>query len=323
MKFCWLRHGNVFDPTHADTPAWMAEYAQCPTPFTIDKNTVRVFFATRPARDTSGYYVSHPAFLDLDRNDLTRVKYLSTTPVLELGAPGMFDEFGIMPSSVVKSGNLVYLYYTGWTRMETVPYTTAIGVAVSKDGGTHFSRIGPGPVLNINLHEPYMVNSPIVRVINGLWHMWYVSGLRWIETNQGPEIVLRQAHAISMDGLNWKQRQTEIMPQTLGDDECQDLLCPIRIGALWHAFFACRHARGFRDDPLRGYRLAHAVSDDLVNWRRIEPVDTDLRQSKSDWDHQSTSSTQFLESDGRYWMFYCGNSMGRQGFGIAELLVTP
>ncbi|MDP2822986.1 MAG: hypothetical protein Q8O52_09950 [Sulfuritalea sp.] len=315
--FHWTRRGNIFDPTALRPRPWMMEYAQCPTPFLLDADTVRVIVSTRPERGADGLHVSRPGYVDLSRKDLATILAISPKPLLELGAPGSFDEFGIMPSAYVNNGETAYLYYTGWTRMASVPYTTAIGVAISRDGGRSFAKLGPGPLLGLSLDEPYMVNSPIVRVIDGSWHMWYVAGKRWIETAEGAEIVLRLSHATSSDGLAWQRSQQTVMPAVL-DDECQDLLCPIAIGGRWHAFFAYRNAVGFRTDPGRGYRIGHATSDDLRTWDRDNSA-VGLMLSESGWDSRMMCSTQFLELDGRRLMFYCGNDFGRGGFGIAEL----
>lgn len=320
-SFSWSRLGKIFDPRAVRPHPWMAEYAQCPTPFLLDAETVRVYFATRPARDDEGMYVSRPGWVDLSRRDLRQIKGISPQPALDLGRTGTFDEFGVMPSAVLRVGDAVYMYYTGWTRLASVPYTTAIGVAVSHDGGATFERIGPGPVLNVTLDEPYLVNSPVVRILGDVWHMWYVSGCRWVEGDAGPEIVFRHAHATSADGLSWQARETGIMPTVLGDDECHDLLCPIEIDGQWHAFFAYRHATGFRTDRGRGYRLGHATSDDLRSWRRSDDLAA-FHPPADAWDSEMVCSSQMLEIDGRRWMFYCGNDIGREGFGAAELLVT-
>lgn len=318
--FHWTRHGNIFDPTALRPHPWMMEYAQCPTPFLLDPETVRVIVSTRPERGTDGLYVSHPGYVDLSRKDFATILDISPQPLLELGPPGAFDEFGIMPSAFVRSGDNAYLYYTGWTRMESVPYTTAIGIAISRDGGRSFAKLGPGPLLGLSLDEPYMVNSPIVRVVDGTWHMWYVAGKRWIETAEGSEIVLRLSHATSADGLAWQRSGQAVIPAVL-DDECQDLLCPVQIGDRWHSFFAYRDAVGFRTVPGRGYRIGHASSVDLVTWKRDDSV-AGLPLSASGWDSLMMCSTQFLELDGRRLMFYCGNDFGRGGFGIAELVIA-
>ena len=67
--------------------------------------------------------------------------------VIEPGGLGCFDEHGIFPMSVVRHGGELLGYTTGWSRRASVSVETAIGLAVSRDGGRTFARTGPGPVL--------------------------------------------------------------------------------------------------------------------------------------------------------------------------------
>lgn len=319
MIYEWRRYGKIFDPTTMGNETWMTTHAQCPTPLILDAATLRVFFATRPMKEASGLSTSRPGYVDFDLKNLTSIRKVSSNPVLELGGRGTFDEFGVMPSCTVKHDGKVYLYYTGWTRMGSVPYTTAIGVAESVDGGNTFRRLGAGPLLGQSLNQPILVNSPIVKIIGDVWHMWYVSGTRWIHTDGNFEIEFRHAHATSSDGLNWKFRKSNITPSVL-ENECQDQLCPIKIGDRWHTFFSVRNALGFRKEKDKSYRLAHATSHDLLHWDRGSD-DACLGRPETGWDSEMICSTHLLELDGRIFMFYCGNDFGRQGFGLAELLV--
>lgn len=295
----------------------MQEYAQCPTPFARDAATLRVYFATRPPRGTDLQYVAHPGYVDLARDDLTRVTKIADTPLLPLGGPGAFDEFGIMPSAVVRHGDTVHLYYTGWSRMASVPYTTAIGLAISRDGGETFEKCGEGPLLGLTLNEPYLVNSPTVRIVDGVWHLWYMTGLGWLPNDGSPEAVFRIAHATSRDGIDWQRDGRTIIPPH-HEDECQDLFQPFFLDGRWHAVFAWRRALGFRTDPAAMYRLGYAWSDDLVHWMR-DDAQAGLTVSADGWDAQMLCSTQAIELDGCIFLFYCGNTFGREGFGIAEL----
>lgn len=314
----WRRLGRVFDPATDGAGPWMREFAQCPTPFLLDERTLRVYISCRPQRGADAQYVSHPGYVDLDRRDPTRVLGVSPQPLLPLGGLGCFDEFGVMPCSVVRSGDRVLMYYTGWTRMASVPYTVGIGVAVSHDGGTRFERLGEGPLLGLTLHEPYLVNSPAVQVVDGAWHMWYLSGTGWLQTGDRPEPLFHLVHASSDDGLRWRRDGQPVLPS--GDPlECQDIFLPFRHQGRWHAVFAHRRALGFRTDPGSMYRLGHAVSDDLAHWTRDDGL-AGFAASGQGWDSQMVCSTQVLRVDGRVLMFYCGDEIGRWGFGIAELL---
>jgi hypothetical protein len=71
----------------------------------------------------------------LNRYDLLKKKHVAEQPVLNLGGPGEFDEFGTYPLSVIWNGADVRAYYAGWTRCVSVPFNVAIGCATSTDGG--------------------------------------------------------------------------------------------------------------------------------------------------------------------------------------------
>jgi hypothetical protein len=295
----------------------MREFAQCPTPFVLDDCTIRVYISCRPLRGSDAQYVSHPGFVDLDRADLTKLKRVSQIPLLSLGRLGAFDEFGIMPCSVVRTGDRVLMYYTGWTRMASVPYTVGIGVAQSLDGGETFQRIGEGPALGLTLHEPYLVNSPAVKIIDGVWHMWYLTGTGWLRSQDRAEPTFHIVHATSSDGIKWRRNARPVL-NAHAPQECQDIFLPFYHHSRWHAVFAYRNALGFRTDPDSMYRLGYAHSVDLESWVRDDHAACFVL-SDNGWDSQMVCSTQVLEVDGRLLMFYCGNEIGRWGFGIAEL----
>lgn len=313
----WKKLGKVFDPTRNKPHPWMQEYAQCPTPFVLDDKRLRVYFACRPQRGEDMQYVSHPGYVDLARDDLTRIVGVSAAPLLPLGDLGAFDEFGIMPSSVVRHRDLVYLYYTGWTRMSSVPYTVDIGMAISRDGGETFEKTTPGPIFGLTLNEPYLVNSPLVRIVGGQWHMWYMTGRKWLIHEGRPESVFQIAHATSQDGIVWERNGIPIVP-TLSEDECQDIFSPFFLDGKWNAVFAYRKPAGFRTDPACAYRFGYAWSDNIVTWKR-DDAQAGIDVSESGWDSQMVCSSQTIELDGRILLFYCGNGFGREGFGIAEL----
>src|SRR4051794_13405213 len=149
----------------------MREFAQAPSSVLLD-DVIRVYFSCRPEPDASGQYVSYSSFVDLDREDPTRVVRVADQPILPLGATGAFDEFGTYPVSVVRDDSRFVAYYGGWTRCESVPFDVAIGCAMSTDGGETFERVGGGPVLGHSLEEPFIVGGPKIRLFDGRWHLF-------------------------------------------------------------------------------------------------------------------------------------------------------
>jgi hypothetical protein len=313
----WKKLGKVFDPTKLDSGIWMREYAQYPTPFILNDNVLRVYFATRPSKDSDLMYASYPAYVDLNRHNLLEVINIAKQPLLPLGGTGSFDEFGIIPGSILRASNLVYMYYAGWTLMSSVPHIVNIGLAISRDGGTKFEKVAEGPVLGLTFKEPYFANSPTVKIIDFVWHMWYQTGLKWLPNDGQPESVYQIAHATSLDGIKWERNGKLIVP-AMHKFECQDIFMPVHRDGRWHAVFGYHMPLGLGADQV-SISLGHAWSSDMLTWQR-DDAKIGFFPGGSDWDSEMQFSSQLFELDGRFLLIYCGNQFGREGFGIAEWL---
>src|SRR5690349_9416559 len=134
----WRKQGRIFDPVEHRLPAGCVEFAQSPQALVFD-DFVRIYFSTRSVDPANGKYLSHVAFVDL-RKDLRTVIRVAPQEVLPLGGLGCFDEHGIFPLNVLRHGDAVYGYTTGWNRRVSVSVDTAIGLAISRDGGVSFQR---------------------------------------------------------------------------------------------------------------------------------------------------------------------------------------
>jgi hypothetical protein len=166
----WRKLGKVFDPTKVELPRGCVQFAQSPNAL-VFADFVRVYFSTRSVEASTGKYLSHVAFVDMDKS-LRDVVRVSEDVVLPLGELGCFDEHGIFPMSVVRHDGQVYGYTCGWSRRTSVSVETAIGLAISRDDGVTFERVGNGPVLGASLREPFLVGDGFVRVISGVFHKW-------------------------------------------------------------------------------------------------------------------------------------------------------
>ena len=114
------------------------------------------------------------------------IEDVETSPVLDLGSLGTFDDRGVTMSAIVSAQGRQYLYYTGWMLGVTVPFYLAAGLAISDDGGATFDRLSQAPLLERNESDPFLTASPFVMIDNGLWRMWYVSGSTWALVNGTP-----------------------------------------------------------------------------------------------------------------------------------------
>jgi hypothetical protein len=313
----WKKLGHIFDPTKYKLINGCIEFAQSPQTLVLD-DLVRIYFSTRQKDDINGKYLSHIAFIDMNK-DLSQVLGVSTKNVIELGGLGSFDEHGIFPINVVKDVDKILAYTCGWSRRVSVSVETSVGLAISYNNGLTFEKVGDGPVLSSSLHEPFLVGDAFVCKFNGSWHMWYIFGTNWIDNpTEETARVYKIGHAISMDGVSWTKEGRQIISDTLNEDECQALPTVIFADNKYHMFFCYREATGFRKVKERGYRIGYAYSTDLVNWNR-DDANCGINVSEHGWDSDMMCYPHVFRVDDKIYMLYNGNEFGRFGFGLAIL----
>ncbi|TXI86934.1 MAG: glycosylase [Crocinitomicaceae bacterium] len=315
MVFKWKKLGRVFDPTEITDVPYMQEFAQAPS-VVIHDDFVRVYFSCRPPIDTNGQYVSYSAFVDLERNDLLKIKRFADKPILPLGEVGTFDEFGIYPVSVLKEDDRYLAYYAGWTRCISVPFNVAIGVATSNDG-EHFSKLGSGPVLSYTMNEPFVISGPKIRKFNNQYFLFYIAGNEWINDNGRVEPIYKIRMAKSNDGINWMKQDTNLIENILGAEEAQASPDVFYKDGTYHMFFCYRGGRDYRNSK-NGYLIGYASSKDLINWFRHDSK-VGITVSEKGWDSEMVSYPHVFELDGEIYMMYLGNQVGKYGFGLAQL----
>jgi len=313
----WRKLGKLFDPTEHKLPNRCVEFAQSPQTLLL-ADRLRVYFSTRE-RDSAGKYLSHVAYADFSR-DLSQFLGVSDHTVLPLGGLGSFDEHGIFPINVLKDGDRVLAYTTGWNRKVSVSADASIGLAVSHDEGHTFQRYGTGPLLTASLNEPFLVADAFVQRYGDTYHMWYIYGTKWqkFSESEPPDRVYKIAHATSPDGIHWQRDGRLIIRDRLNAEECQALPTVICLNGVYHMYFCYRQAYGFRTDSSRGYRIGYAYSTDLQNWVR-EDNQAGLDVSDNGWDSKMQCYPHIFECDGKVYILYNGNEFGRHGFGAATL----
>lgn len=312
----WKKIGKIFDPREHRLPNNCVEYAQSPQTL-IFHNFVRIYFSTRE-RDKTGKYLSHVAYVDMDRR--FRIINVSKKTVIPLGEKGCFDEHGIFPFHIFKGKDKIFGYIGGWSRRISVPIETSIGVSESKDDGLTFTRTGNGPILTSSLHEPFLVGDPFVQYYSGVFHLWYIYGTKWIDypKDKEPQRVYKIGHAVSKNGITWEKEGRQIIPDVIGPLECQALPSVIKQKKMYHMIFCFRYATDFRKSKNRSYRLGYAHSTNLNNWTR-DDLRAGITVSKDGWDSDMRCYPHLFRWNGNAYLLYNGNEFGRFGFGLAVL----
>jgi predicted GH43/DUF377 family glycosyl hydrolase len=296
----WTKQGKIFGPPGV--------HAQGPTALSRD-GFLRIYFATRPQPN-----VSVPIYIDVDPDDPKKILATHNAPLLDLGGPGSFDEFGIIPADVIEHGDEVWLYYTGWSRSPSVSYILSIGLALSRDGGRTFKKAYPGPIVGRTKYEPFMAMAPCILREAGCWHMWYGSGIGFheIEGKHEPHYIIK--YATSTNGVDWDQPNVACLePRSASESNTRPGV--IKMNGAYHMWFTYRGARDFRGGK-NSYRIGYARSKDLLHWDRDDDC-AGITVSEEGWDSAMVTYPYVIRIKDRYLMFYNGNGFGASGFGYA------
>jgi hypothetical protein len=307
----WVKQGLIYMPRGQF--GWDVSHAAVPTVDVVDDRVWRIYYSARDAHNHS-----HTSFIEVEAGRPEHVLYEHPEPILPLGRPGTFDDCGIMPSWVVAVDRTTrYLYYIGWTVRVSVPYHNSVGLAVSRDGGRTFAKMGEGPLFGPTLTEPYFTGTSCVVIKNGRWRNWYLSCTGWVEHAGRMEPIYDLKLAESMDGINWKrggQVAVGLRPGEAGLAKASVLLENGR----YRMWYARRNLIDYRTDPANSYRIGYAESADGSVWERKDEL-AGIDISDSGWDSQMVTYPHVLSMGRKKYLIYNGNGFGRSGFGYATL----
>ncbi len=312
----WKNVGKIFDPHDFQLANNCVEYAKSPQAIVFD-NFIRVYFST--IEKQADMALSHISFVDFDK-EFKKILQVSNKSVIELGDLGCFDEHGIFPINVLKDEEKILAFTTGWSRRASVSVETSVGFAISNNGGESFEKVGTGPVLTSSLNEPFLVCDAFVAKFDGMFHMWYIFGTKWIENSesQEPERVYKIAHATSINGIDWNRNSKPIIEDRLNEYECQALPTVLFHDNLYHMYFCFREATDFRNNKHRGYKIGYAYSTDLKSWTR-DDAKSGFSVSGENWDSDMQCYPHVFHCEERTYLLYNGNEFGKHGFGLAVL----
>ena len=298
----WIKQGLIFK-TEGQFD-WALTYAAVPIPMHLEDDIYRIYFGSRNKNN-----MTQPGYIEIDINKPDKILSLTPEPVLELGKPGLFDDSAVWCCCILKHRGVHYMYYGGWMRGVSVPYYSAIGLAISQNGGKTFQRYSRAPIVDRNKMDPYIIGSPYVLIENDMWRMWYFSAVAFESEGDEPMNYYHIKYAESKDGINWK-REGKVCIDFKYDRETR-IARPwvIKEGNLYKMWYCY---------AIDSYRIGYAESYDGVNWeRRDDEAGIDI--SESGWDSEMIEYPCVFEHKGRKYMLYNGNEYGQTGLGYAIL----
>jgi hypothetical protein len=302
----WKKLGKVFCASGQNE--LMITGGRTPVPLLIKGDLYRIYFA---AYDVAGR--GRIFSLELDLKTPHEVKALTTTPIIEIGATGFFDDNGLIPSDVLRVQDQIYLYTIGFSLKNKLLFDAATGLAVSKDGGLSFKKL-LGPVLDRGVDDPCFAASPTVMRDGDTWRMWYVSCDHWEAEGNGFKHFYNIKHRFSSDGIYWEPRASICIDYANQHEYAISRPSVIRSSQggyrMWYSFRA--------QSAVATYRIGYAESNDGLKWVRMDDsVGIDV--SDSGWDSEMICYPRVFEHKGQTFMLYNGNGYGKSGFGLAVL----
>lgn len=98
--------------------------------------TIRIWGGVR---DASG--ISRIKYIDVAEDDPGCVKAIAQHVALDIGAPGCFDDNGMILGDVIRVGEKLYMYYVGFQHVQKVKFMAFSGLAISDGDGANLSSI--------------------------------------------------------------------------------------------------------------------------------------------------------------------------------------
>ncbi|HEY9133225.1 MAG TPA: hypothetical protein VIM98_15835 [Dyella sp.] len=302
--FAWRKRGLIFDVARQGVGGWMRHSALTPTPYRLDDEHIRIYAGFR---DSEG--ISRIGYVDVSAEEPTRVVGVSPEPVLDIGRPGCFDDHGVILGDIVDAPGGLHMFYVGFQRVARAKFLAFTGLALSIDGGRRFRRVQETPILDRAPGRSTIAAVHTAIHENDGWRLWYAVGDDW-ETIDGrpfPRYHIRHAYARDLLAI---PRQDAVCLRPRGTE--------YRIGRPRVYRFDDRYTMYFTRGNTDGqYFPGIAYSDDGVHWERHDDA-LGMALSDSGWDSKVICYPSLIRQRNRLLMFYNGNDMGVDGFGLAE-----
>lgn len=301
--FQWKKLGLAFDAKASANQTWFANSALTPTPFRLNDEVIRVYAGFR---DAAG--VSRIGWVDVLADDPLKVLGVSREPVLDIGRAGCFDDNGVILGDVVPGPQGVYMFYVGFQLVAKAKFLAFSGVALSTDGGHSFLRLSEAPILERAPEQTTIGAIHTARYENGVWKLWFAAGDGWemISGKSYPQYHIRYVE--TDDLLDIPRRSAECL-RPIAPEYRIGRPRVYRIDGKW-VLYTTKGTTGGEYFPTVAY------SDDGVHWTRRDD-ELGIGLGPSAWDADVLCYPALIQHKDRILMFYNGNNMGQDGFGVA------
>jgi len=287
----WTKY--QWNPVFTDTTGgWTLEGAYGPSILIID-STYHMWYA---GFDGTNFRIGYATSL----NGISWIPYINN-PVLDVGAPGSFEETDVIEQCVIYDGSTFHMWYSG-ANTTVSPSIEAIGYATAPDETTWTKKHNDNPVLDkgpTGSWDDSRVFCPSVIFDGTLFHMWYSGG--------STDAIRHTGYATSLDGSHWTKDtlNNPVMragspgnwdyPRATQPEVCFD-------GTRYHMFYG----GGVWSEQ----RIGHATSPDKITWTKDTTNNPVLDKGESgNWDDHYVNITSVIidTANSIFRMWYTGS----------------
>jgi len=300
----WNKLGRIFTPAGGHPE--LLSHAANPLPVHMSGDVYRIFFNGRDAGNRSAV----GAFdFDIMRREVIEEYH---APFFSAGPPGSFYADGVSIGNCYRVGNVTYLVFMGWQNPPDAHWRGDIGRLIVHDDYTlslaEETAFIPADHFNgISLSYPW-----VQAMTSGGYEMWYgvTYDNNWDAGNGEMLHVLRRA--VSANGHEWADAGDAI-PFALGVAQAFSrptvLVGPDGAEDMWFSY---------RSGDGTPYRIGHSRKTG-DGWT-MPPGDPGIDVSAAGWDSEMIEYPFVFRHAGQVYMLYNGNSYGKTGIGLAELV---
>lgn len=305
-----IRVLNFFELTDFSS-SWSQSHTQMPTPY-LHSEKISVLYTTR---DSNG--VSRIAVKDIDF-DLKAINSRNhQDPILDIGLPGTFDQHGVMCSSILRNQNEYLMYYIGWNTDTEYPYSLSIGLATSENWNSGFTKVNHEPIMKSSFDDGVFSTTPFVWKESERFNILYSKGKPWFRLDGQYESRYGIASATSKNGRDWTANPRP-NPTVANEDSSYARPVMVDVQGISHIVYSIRSNKDFRTgDGTYRIRMSRIVSDS-------EWIDCTIEFEQNPLFKKHLSKMQCyaypLQVNGRTLIFLNGDSFGKFGFAVAEVL---
>jgi len=276
-----------------------------PTPIMLNDDVIRIYIGGWDEKRISRIW-----YIDVSANNPAQLIKVSDRPVLDIGDAGTFDDNGVFPGHVYKHKGKFFLYYTGFQLGHRVRYFNFGGLAVSDDG-ENFARVSKTPVLDRSDEGISVRAGQSVIWENDRFKSCYSAGGSWMRVGGETRPVYDVYYQESLSATDWAKKGTKII-------ECNPsvehgLGRPQLVKA--HEKYYVFYTRRMLDMK---YHMGAAISNDCISWHRVDHQ-VAVAHNKKGFDDEMVYFPSVLEREGRFYLFYSGNSFGEGGLGYISI----